>query len=90
MGMAVTEIIFLVGWTGLEFCGDRVGPLLRHLPLTAMQSLGQGMAVAGAFGVLGGLITALAFNIGRPPVGPSLVDQRLRAACQWPDQIRRR
>lgn len=84
MGMAVTEIVFLVAWSGLALCGDRVPPMLRHLPLIAVRSLCEGMVVAGGFGVLAGVIAALAFNIAWPPLGPSPEDQRLRAAGRWP------
>jgi uncharacterized membrane protein len=90
MGMAITEIVFLVGWSSLSLCGDRLWPTLQHLPLTALRSLGEGMIVAGAFGLLAGVISALAFNIGWPPLGPSPEDERLRAAGRWPARTRPR
>lgn len=88
MGMAVTEIVFLVAWSGLALCGDRVPPMPHHLPLIALRSLCEGMVVAGGFGVLAGVIAALAFNIGWPPLGLSSEDLRRHEASRWPARTR--
>lgn len=70
MGVAMTELIYLVCWMGVDL-GLLDAPFVRALNASqgSLVVLVEGMVLVGVFGAAGGLLTALAVHLVRVIVG---------------------